>query len=68
MKAYKNVCFLTVLGLFLGVFLFYAPSVLAVENVSTIPAGFYQFNNLEIFKNPSGVHFIIIKMNNNHSN
>ncbi|MDO8443430.1 MAG: hypothetical protein Q7S78_00305 [Candidatus Azambacteria bacterium] len=53
MKAYKNVCFLAVLGLFLGVFLFYAPGVLAVENVSTTPAGFHQFNDLEIFKSPS---------------
>ncbi len=52
MKAYKNVCFLAVLGLFLGVFLFYTPSARAVENVGTTQAGFYQFNNLEIFKSP----------------
>ncbi|MFH1393009.1 MAG: hypothetical protein ABIG73_01335 [Patescibacteria group bacterium] len=53
MKAYKNICFLAILGLFLGVFLFYAPSARAVENVGTTPAGFYQFNNLEIFKSSS---------------
>jgi len=54
MKAYKNVCFLAVLGLFLGVFLFYAPGgARAVENVSITPAGFHQFDNLEIFKSPS---------------
>ncbi|MEK7582183.1 MAG: hypothetical protein AAB488_02560 [Patescibacteria group bacterium] len=53
MKAYKNVCFLAVLWLFLGLFLFNTPSVRAVKNVGIIPAGFYQFNNLEIFKSPS---------------
>ncbi len=53
MKAYKNVCFLAVLGLFWGFFAFYTPSVYAVENVSTTPTGFHQFNNLEIFKSPS---------------
>lgn len=53
MKAYKNICFLAVLGLFLGLFLFYAPGARAVENMGTTPAGFYQFNNLEIFKSPT---------------
>ena len=53
MNVYKNVCFLAVLGLFLGVLAYCAPSAYAVENVSTTPTGFRQFNNLEIFKSPS---------------
>ncbi len=35
------------------VFQLYALNAYAVENLGTTPAGFYQFNNLEIFKNPS---------------
>jgi len=50
MNAYKNIRFLAILGLFL----FNAPlGVQAVENMSTTPTGFHQFNNLEIFKSPS---------------
>ncbi|MDO8743373.1 MAG: hypothetical protein Q7J30_02380 [Candidatus Azambacteria bacterium] len=49
----KIIKFATILGLYLGIFLFVIPSAYAVENMGTIPAGFYQFNNLEIFKSPS---------------
>lgn len=52
-KTHKNICFLSVLWLFLAIFQLYAPNAYAVENLGTTPAGFYQFNNLEIFKNPS---------------
>ena len=53
MKAYKNVCFSAGLALFLGMFMYNTLNVQAVENVSTTPTGFRQFNDLEIFKSPS---------------
>jgi hypothetical protein len=58
--------FLAITSLFLGLSLFVSYSVYAVENMpitpaadtvisplKTLPAGFYQFNNLEIFKSPA---------------
>lgn len=49
-KTYKITQILAVSGLFLGIFLFVSSSAYAVEN---LPAGFYQFNNLEILKGPT---------------
>jgi len=50
-KNNKAIGFLALSGLYLGIFLFVVPSAYAVEKV--LPAGFYQFNNLEIFKGPA---------------
>ena len=47
----KTIKFATILALFLGMFLFIVPGAYAVEKV--LPAGFYQFNNVEIFKGPA---------------
>jgi len=52
-KTYKNTCFLAILALFLGMFVYNIPSARAVESISAAPTGFHQFNNLEIFKSPS---------------
>lgn len=65
-KTYQIIGFLALSGLFWGIFLFIFSSAYAVENVSItpiadkvvlplkmLPAGFYQFNNLEIFKGPT---------------
>ena len=65
-KTYKMIGFLALSGLFWGIFLFVSSSAYAVENMSItpvadkvilpskmLPAGFYQFNNLEIFKSPT---------------
>jgi len=64
-KTYKMIGFLALSGLFCALFLFVPYSVYAVENiditpasdnvaptVNGLPAGFYQFNNVEIFKGP----------------
>lgn len=64
-KIYNNVRFLALLGIFGAIILFTPSGARAVENiditqaadkvisVKILPAGFYQFNNLEIFKGPS---------------
>ena len=52
-KTYKNTCFLAILALFLGMFVYNIPSARAVESISAAPTGFRQFNDLEIFKSPS---------------
>ena len=64
-KTYKIIGFLALPGLFYALFLFAPYSVYAVENTDLtqasdnmapiangLPAGFYQFNNLEILKGP----------------
>jgi len=64
-KTYKMIGFLALSGLFYALFLFAPYSVYAVENTDLtqasdnmapiangLPAGFYQFNNLEILKGP----------------
>lgn len=64
-KTHKIAGFLALSGLFLGIVLFFSPSAQAVENtditqassnvasiVNGLPAGFYQFNKLEILKGP----------------
>lgn len=64
-KTYKMIGFLALSGLFWGTFLFVSSSAQAVENTDItqasnnvasiangLPAGFYQFNKLEIFKGP----------------
>ena len=64
-KTYKMIGFWALLGLFLGIFLFISSSAQAVENTDItqasdnvtptangLPAGFYQFNKLEILKGP----------------
>jgi len=51
----KNIGFLALIGLFVGVLLL-APSAARAaskSNAKLLQAGFYQFNNLEIFKSPS---------------
>jgi len=65
-KINKITYLLAILGLFCGLVLFIYSSVYAVENMDitpasdkvapnakTLSAGFYQFNNLEIFKGPT---------------
>ena len=64
-KTYKMIGFLALSGLFCALFLFVPFSVYAAENTDItqvsdnvastangLPAGFYQFNNVEIFKGP----------------
>jgi len=67
-KTYKMIGFLALSGLFYASFLFIPFSAYAVENIvenmditpasdkastaDSLPAGFYQFNDLEIFKSP----------------
>ncbi|MDP3003986.1 MAG: hypothetical protein Q8N43_00540, partial [Candidatus Azambacteria bacterium] len=65
-KTYKIIGFLALSGLFCALILFVPSGVYAVENMpitpaadtvvlppKILPAGFYQFNNLEIFKSPT---------------
>ncbi len=64
-KTYKMIGFLALSGLFCALFLFVPSNIYAVENTNItqasdnvapiangLPAGFYQFNKLEIFKGP----------------
>lgn len=64
-KINKLIRFLALLGIFIGFAVIVSPGAKAVENMAitpaadkvilpskTLPAGFYQFNNLEIFKGP----------------
>lgn len=59
---YKTIKFSAILVLFLAMFLFttfgvnaieVTPAANKIEFASALPAGFYQFNNLEIFKGPA---------------
>lgn len=64
-KISKLVNFLALFGLFIGLILIVSNGAYAVENLplaaaadkvaplKALPAGFYQFNNLEIFKSPA---------------
>ncbi len=52
---HKKISFLAVFGLFSAIFAFSGTAAHAVDNQdpSVLPAGFYQFNNLEILKSPT---------------